>query len=380
MIKRLLSSALCLIVILSLFGCSSILEGETSEITPYFQTNDALSSDTSIEISTYDDFKSAVLNMVKNHTETANFRITTFDRENIDEALNEICRELSSKDPLGSYATYYISCQITPIVGYKDVTVNIVYKKEAAEIAAISTVSTDRYLHILLNSSISEYASVCTFYTSLPDITSEYIHEIISEQYYSAPLDIMIRPEITVVAYPSNEGERIIEVSFTYNNYTSSVLNNMRDNLNQEIQDIIGDLPDGDDYALISAVFEHISENTSYTSLITPLPSTAYSVIINKTGNSEGYAMAFKALCDKLLIECHIVNGKFNGEDHYWNIVTFEGNSYHIDLTSAYSDTPVFLNSDESVRENYWWDTSTVPSCESDYVPNTEATVPDIQE
>lgn len=380
MIKRLFSSALCLIVILSLFGCSSILEGETSEITPYFQTNDALSTDTALEVSTYDDFKNAVLEMVKNHTETASFRITTFDRENVDEALNEICRELSSEDPLCSYATYYISCQITPIVGYKDVTVNIVYKKEADEISEISTVSTERYLHILLNSAMSEYASACTFYTSLPDITSEYIHKIISDQYYSAPLDVIIRPEITVAAYPSTEGERIMEVSFTYNNYTGSVLNNMQDNLNQEIQDIIGALPDGDDYILLSAIFELICENTEYTSASTKIDSTAYGVIVNKSGNSEGYAMAFKALCDKLLIECDIVNGKFNGEDHYWNIVTFVGNSYHIDLTSAYLDTPVFLNSDESVRENYWWDTSTVPTCSEDYVPDTEASVPEAQE
>ena len=78
--------------------------------------------------------------------------------------------------------------------------------------------------------------------------------------------------------------------------------------------------------------------------------------------------MAFKALCDKLLIECAVVEGKYMGENHYWNIVTIGGGSYHIDVTTLSSeDITTFLRGDEYMRENYWWDTSTVPVCTADY-------------
>ena len=363
MIKRLLSAALCLFVLISITGCASILEGETSEITPYFAVGGASASSNTVEVSTYEDFKAAVTEMVKNHTDSANFKIISFDRDNIEESLNEICRNLSSLDPLCSYAAYYISCQITPIVGYLDVTVSIVYKKEAEEIAAISTVSTDRYLQILLNSAMSEHADVFAFYTELSDATSEYIHNTVNEYYYASPLDVVIRPEITVTAYPSPDGERIMEVTFNYNNYTQSVLNNMRNNLNDEVQRIIGELPDGDDFTLISAIYTLLGERTVNPVPATKLAATAYSVVLNNTGTSEGYAMAFKALCDKLLIDCQVISGKLDGEVHYWNIVTFEGVSYHIDITAAKTEFPIFLCSDEYIREHYWWDTSTVPEC-----------------
>ncbi|MBQ8830730.1 MAG: hypothetical protein IJ017_03940 [Oscillospiraceae bacterium] len=368
--RKLLSSFLAVMLLLSCTGCASILEGEVTEITPYSQSGDTSMPDSAIEVSTYDSFRQEVYNMVKSHTETATFRITTFDREDLEGSVNEICRELSSSDPLGSYATYYISCQITPIVGYKDVTVNIVFKKDLSDISNISTVSTERYLQVLLESSLTDYASSCTFYTNLPPVTADYIKEIVLEQYYSNPLNVIIVPDITVTSYPEAEGNRIMEVSFVFNNYTRSVLTSMDNDLSDEIQNIISELPDADDYQLLSAVYNHMAGSYLYlTNAATKLASTAYNVIVNRSGDSEGFAMAFKALCDKLLIDCTVVSGKYRGEEHYWNIVTIDGGSYHIDVTTLPAEEiTTFLRGDESMRENYWWDSSTVPLCAADYI------------
>ena len=213
--KRLLSAALALILLLNSASCSSILEGEVSEITPYLQVEDSTLSDNAVEISSYDEFKAAVLEMMESHTETADFRITTFDRDNLEESLNEICLELSSQHPLGAYATYYISCQITPIITYNDVSVTIVYKKDLNEISNIYSVSYDRYLQILLQSSMEEYSSNCTFYTSTNSITADHIMRSIRNLYYNNPLDIVILPDAVITSYPSPEGERIMDVSFS---------------------------------------------------------------------------------------------------------------------------------------------------------------------
>lgn len=380
--RKLLSSLLALALMLTCTSCASILDGEVTEITPYYQTGDTSVSDSAIEVSTYDQFRQEVYNMVENHIDTATFRITTFDREDLEGSVNEICRELSSSDPLGSYATYYISCQITPIVGYKDVTVSIVYKRDLSDITNISTVSTERYLHVLLESSLTDYVSHCTFYTSLPSVTADYIKEIIHDQYYSSPLNVMIMPDITVTSYPETEGMRIMEVSFVFNNYTQSVLVNMGNNLNDAIQDVISELPDADDYELLSAIYDHMGMYVYTPNTPTRLSATAYNVMVNRSGDAEGFAMAFKALCDKLLIDCTVVAGKYMGEDHYWNIVTIGDSSYHVDVTSLHrEDATTFLCGDEYMRENYWWDTSTVPTCPADYdaEPDTTDTAEDTQ-
>ncbi len=377
--KKLLSSLLALMLLITSTSCASILEGEVTEITPYYQTGDTSVSDSAIEVSTYDQFRQEVYNMVENHIDTATFRIATFDREDLEGSVNEICRELSSSDPLGSYATYYISCHITPIVGYKDVTVTIVYKKDLSDITNISTVSTERYLQVLLESSLTDYVSHCTFYTKLSSVTADYIKEIVYEQYYSNPLNVIIMPDITVTSYPETEGMRIMEVSFVFNNYTQSVLTNMGNTLNDEIQNIISELPDADDYELLSAIYEHMGTYVYTPSAPTRLSSTAYNVIVNRSGDAEGFAMAFKALCDKLLIECTVVAGKYMGEDHYWNIVTVGEGSYHVDVTTLLSaEATTFMCGDEAMRENYWWDTSTVPVCPADYA--FESAVPDVTE
>lgn len=373
-------SILFVLLTVSLFlmtGCSSILEGETSEITPYFQTDDTALSDDAVEISTSDEFRNAVMHMVQNHIESSAFRITTFDEDNLEESLNEICQELSSLDPLGSYATYYISCQITPIITYNDVSVTIVYKKELSDITSISTVHYDRYLQILLLSTMSEYDTNCTFYTSSDDITAEYITNSIKELYYLNPLEIVMLPDAVVTSYPSPEGERIMEVSLSYGSgYSQTVLKDISSKLNSSVQNIISSLSNDSDYSLISDLYNYLISNCRYYPATTTakLTSLAYNVIYNGFGNSEGFAMAFKALCDKLDIDCTVVNGKYLGEDHYWNIVTFGDNSYHINVTTELTDDPTttFLCGDEYMRENYWWDTSSVPECLSDYVPYQE--------
>jgi len=374
--KRLLSSVLALLVMVTVAGCSSILEGEVTEITPYIKADEQSGTVNAIEVSTYDQFRQEVYSMVQNHTETAAFRITTFDRDDLEGALNEICQELSSVDPLGSYATYYISCQITPIVGYHDVSVTIVYKKDLSEISNISTVSTDRYLQVLLESALTDFAATCTFYTSLPSVTADHIKEIVREQYFSDPLNVIIMPDITVTSYPETDGERIMEVTFGYN-YNQSVLSDMNNDLNDEIQRMISQLPDADDYQLLLTVYNTMADACLYLSNPSAkLSSTAYSVIVNNTGDDEGAAMAYKALCDKLLIECTVVSGKYMGKDHYWNIVTFDGASYHVDVTTQMTaKIPTFLMGDEYMRENYWWDTSMVPQCPADYTPAEEIAV-----
>ena len=48
-----------------------------------------------------------------------------------------------------------------------------------------------------------------------------------------------------------------------------------------------------------------------------------------------GYSKAFKYLCDKVGIECKVVNGEMNGYAHVWNVVTLEGKNYIVDVTNC---------------------------------------------
>ena len=70
----------------------------------------------------------------------------------------------------------------------------------------------------------------------------------------------------------------------------------------------------------------------------------------------EGYARAFKLVCDRLSIPCLLISGTGNGEDHMWNYVRMEdGLWYGVDVTwndSAETDT-YFLTSKAIMNEDH---------------------------
>ena len=61
-----------------------------------------------------------------------------------------------------------------------------------------------------------------------------------------------------------------------------------------------------------------------------------YSIIgalLNQTCVCEGYAKAFKLLCDQANIPCAVIVGSSKGEGHAWNIVRVGRNAFHVDVT-----------------------------------------------
>lgn len=58
-----------------------------------------------------------------------------------------------------------------------------------------------------------------------------------------------------------------------------------------------------------------------------------YGALINGHAVCEGYARAFKLLCQSAGLECILVTGDSKGVGHLWNMVKLEGNWYHVDVT-----------------------------------------------
>lgn len=59
----------------------------------------------------------------------------------------------------------------------------------------------------------------------------------------------------------------------------------------------------------------------------------SYGCLINKKAVCEGYAKAFKMLCDRSGIPCVLVGGTSKNEAHMWNYVMIDGNYYLVDCT-----------------------------------------------
>ena len=91
----------------------------------------------------------------------------------------------------------------------------------------------------------------------------------------------------------------------------------------------------------------------------------------------EGYAKAFKYLCEQSQLNCLVVGGKaLNAktckmENHAWNILYIGNNSYaHVDVTwnsgkpcGANMIYSYFNLSDDLIGNDHYWDRTSVPVC-----------------
>lgn len=99
------------------------------------------------------------------------------------------------------------------------------------------------------------------------------------------------------------------------------------------------------------------SDSTQY-----PTAFHAYGALMEGKAVCQGYAYAFKLLCDKAQIPCWIVTG-FYKEPHAWNYVWLDGDYYMVDLTwddgeNRASDAPTFLAGKKYAVDYYVEDSS----------------------
>lgn len=99
------------------------------------------------------------------------------------------------------------------------------------------------------------------------------------------------------------------------------------------------------------------SDSTKY-----PTAFHAYGALMEGKAVCQGYAYAFKLLCDKAQIPCWIVTGYYK-EPHAWNYVWLNGSYYMVDLTwddgnQRASDAPTFLAGKKYAVDYYVEDNS----------------------
>ena len=90
--------------------------------------------------------------------------------------------------------------------------------------------------------------------------------------------------------------------------------------------------------------------------------SNIYAALVQHKAGPEGIALGFVALCHDLGLECMLVEGQKDWQDHFWNIVRVDGVYYHVDLFAGLEDG--FLKSDEMFWDSYRWNVNDYPKCE----------------
>ena len=138
------------------------------------------------------------------------------------------------------------------------------------------------------------------------------------------------------------KGDKVnICISFCYSNDEQQIdyvvnkekRDTMRAELDKKAQEIItASSMFNEDFEIVKFLNDYICANTEYNKEA-EFCDTAYGCIVKNQALCEGYARAFKLLCNLANVECDLIQGKADGVGHIWNTVNINGMYSYVDVT-----------------------------------------------
>jgi hypothetical protein len=361
-----------IIVAAACIGCASILEGEETIVTSHTALARPETTAPSVEARDFDELRAAVLGFVESHDDSGVVSVYGYDGD-IDDDVARACREVSGDTPIGAFAVSDMVWSVSKIVSYYEVEVNIAYKRTRSQLDGMVMASSQRFLRSELLNIMSRYSETAIINTRLGDITEDDIRGYIEEIYYENPLEVIMLPVVGAEIFPDSGNERIVEITLGQRNpsgisltYTAGLVRAARniaeaasgESDGEILLDLLERLTDSSDYDADAArIGQYSTQNFN---------ATAYGALVYGTAIGEGYAMAYKALCDELGLECVVALGAKDDYTHAWNIVRVNDDYYHIDASMCDVNGlgTAFLKSDAEMAEGgYTWDAGRYPTC-----------------
>lgn len=105
------------------------------------------------------------------------------------------------------------------------------------------------------------------------------------------------------------------------------------------VASVLKNLPSGNDFEREEYINNYIIDNCKYddaaaqTENIEGNENDAYGALVDGKAVCEGYARAFQLLCNKANIDCVLLSGTADSDNHAWNGVKIGGDWYQIDVT-----------------------------------------------
>ena len=404
-----------MLTIVMVSGCLNFLEGSVVSITDHEFPPYEKPPVEQIVVADYEEFKAVLLDLIYTHEVSAQILCHNFDGEDVQSEVMRASEEIMFEHPVGAYAVADFTVTTAKVMSSFEVDIEIEFKRTAEQIGSIINASTSRYLMTQLLNIMSEHREEAAIRTSMM-LSEEEIFEQIREIYYQNPRRIVMLPIVAVEIFPkeaeltvgeddplpsgdefftgdddtfpaetaappvesgtiqSTWVDRIYEIKFSYVE-SPSILQVYRDNLALYVrQNAERALGETDAEILLSLVYNlmastEFDEGTARTISIhgaQNFAATASGALVRGLAVGEGFAMAFKALCDELRFDCRVVLGYIDDRVHAWNIVSLDGDYYHIDVAMCVVNglETAFLKSDTDFEELYSWDRDNTVRCE----------------
>jgi len=371
--RRIIFTIMVVAITIVSLGCASILE-ERERVTenPHVFTVVERPPEAQIEVSSFEELKDAILDLIIAHETSGRMIVYSFDSEDVQADLYRAIYEITTYNPIAVFAVNEIIAQATKIVAFFEVEVNIEYRRTQQQVESIMYLPEMQYLRDELLVIMGDYRDEAVFRTTM-QLTEHDLLNLISEIYYQNPRKIVMLPIVAIEVFPEIGEDRIFRLSFGHA-MDADLLRELSRSLYLAVRGHIAHVYGETDAERLLSLAEHLIAFADFDEVraralsehgVQNLAATAFGALINSSAIGEGFAMAFKALSDELGIYNRVVLGFMDGVHHAWNIVYIDGYYYHIDIAmgDVYGIETAFLKSDAEFMLNYEWDMENTPRC-----------------
>ena len=362
MTKKLISVICAVVLMLGLTGCSALYSNSYYSEQD-FQGNEKIDLDADVRVvQNYSELRRLVFGMVNNHTETTELVFSGYTG-NVVSDIASVCNAVKNESSFGAYCVDYISYDLRQIVSSYEAVISISYLYSSEELQILQTTSNLDSFAELLAQALEQGDTKLVVRVNNGIADAESVGELMEHTARNHPLKISYIPKFNVRIFDGNTSQKIYDVSIQYD---ESINNEARiQKMNEVISTFLSELQGGSEEKRIAEASVILGDHCTISE---EGGNTAYDALIDCAADSRGIACAFKALCDRMGVECIVVSGRMEKLAHFWNIVKIEDAYYHMDISLLNilgGEGSLFLTDTEK-QANCWWNQSEYPECDGE--------------
>ncbi len=352
---------LLLISVMLLCSACALYNKEYKSESDYVSPIQIRSDENRIIVRNFNELKIAVQSIIDKYDEGEE-NIVAFDSVYDGDPGTDIavaCKQAKTENAFCAYCVEDITYDIYKVVTYYEATITVHFAETLKN--DIIRLSYSGELRKYISDAIENRLRQLVLLVDYSNYNEDDIQGMISDYYIKNPLSAPREPNASVGVYSGAGKQKLYEINFDYG-------------LNQDELDLrtaktaaftFPEIEAGEMSDLEKAVYacSYLINNTEYSSARND--NTAYAALIDGKANSQGLSLAMIALCSRLDLDCRLVYGQKNWQNHYWNIIRIDDKFYHLDVETCINEgiKEGFLLNDERMWVTYRWDMSGYPQC-----------------
>ncbi len=318
--------------------------------------------DGKIVVKNYNALKRALLDMAYSGVREGAIVFDSAYDGDTTEDMASACWTVRTQDALCAYCVENIAYELNKIVTINEASVYISYSDVTASPEDIQHMSFSSGAENVLKNQMLENSKRVVLLVEHSDYSADDMGAVITGIYRENPTIVPTEPMANVNMFSGSGTQRLYEISINYG-LTSEEMNERSAQLMAIDAFAYLDTDSLSEIQRAYAACEYLMKNCLVSD--SSVDNTAYSALVQGAANSEGLAFAYVELCRQLDVECRIVYGQLDWQEHCWNIIRLDGSYYHVDVSAAISSGAEnsFLKADEDFWGLYRWDLASYPKC-----------------